>query len=94
MQRLLGLCFTIVLLTASSQAQNVISGKVVDAQTLEPLAAAHIIIKDTYKGTIANADGEFTLSVSEFPSTIVVRYLGYKTNEITIQEGHQDPLDF
>jgi hypothetical protein len=94
MQRLLGLCFTILLLTASSQAQNVISGKVVDAQTLEPLAAAHIIIKDTYKGTIANADGEFTLSVSEFPSTIVVRYLGYKTNEITIQEGHQDPLDF
>ncbi len=94
MQRLLGLLLTTVLLTTSLQAQNVITGKVVDAQTLEPLAAAHIIIKDTYTGTIANADGEFTLKVSEFPSTIVVRYLGYKTNEITIEADHQEPLDF
>lgn len=94
MLRLLGLTLTIVLLTTSANAQNIITGKVVDAQTLEPLAAAHIIIKDTYKGTIANADGEFTLKVTTFPSTIVVRYLGYKTNEITIDANHQGPLDF
>ncbi len=94
MQRLLGIALTIILLTNSASAQKIITGKIVDAQTLEPLAAAHIIIKDTYKGTIANADGEFTLRVETFPSTIVVRYLGYQTKEIELSADHEGPLDF
>ncbi|MBO6792936.1 MAG: carboxypeptidase-like regulatory domain-containing protein [Balneolaceae bacterium] len=94
MQRLLGLAFTLILLTNSASAQKIITGKIVDAQTLEPLAAAHIIIKDTYKGTIANADGEFTLRVDTFPSTIVVRYLGYQTKEIELSANHEGPIDF
>lgn len=90
----LGLTFFLCLITSSLFAQQLITGKVVDANTLEPLPAAHIIIKGTYKGTIANADGEFTLKVDSLPAVITARFLGYKTSEIEIKPGHNSPLDF
>ena len=60
------------------------TGKVVDANTLEPLPAAHIIIKGTYQGTIANADGEYTLRIDSLPAVITAKFLGYKTKEYEI----------
>lgn len=75
-------------------AQTLVKGKIVDSVTNEPLAAAHVIIKGTYKGTIANADGEFTLRVDSLPATIVVRFLGYQTQEQTVKPGHEGPVDF
>lgn len=71
MNRILGLFLLVILISPKVDAQQLITGKVVDAETLEPLAAAHIIIKGTYKGTIANADGEFTLRVDSLPATIM-----------------------
>ena len=94
MNRYLGLIIIFLFGISNVQAQHIITGKIVDANTLEPLAAAHIIIKGTYKGTIANADGEFTLKVDSLPATIVVRFLGFQTNEQEILPGHEGPLDF
>ena len=95
MRRLLGLLILLGIVTPSTLlAQVTIHGKIVDAKTIEPLAAAHVIIKGTYKGTIANADGEFTLRVDELPATIVVRFLGYQTQEKEISLGHEGPVDF
>ena len=53
MYRLIGLTFLFIICTSNLLAQSIIKGKVVDAYTLEPLPAAHIIIKGTYQGTIA-----------------------------------------
>lgn len=94
MNKFLGLLSAFILIANSLSAQQIITGKVVDAESLEPLAAAHIIIKGTYKGTIANADGEFTLRVDSLPATIVVRFLGFISNEQRIDESHEGPLDF
>lgn len=94
MNRLLGLSILLFLSITNIQAQQIITGKVVDAITLEPLPAAHIIIKGTYKGTIANADGEFTLRVDSLPAIITARFLGYQTSEQEIMPGHNEPLDF
>lgn len=78
---------------SSAWAQQKVSGKIVDAETGEPLPAAHIIIKDTYKGTISNQDGEFSLSVQEFPVTVVVRFLGFESQEKTVN-ANSGPIDF
>ncbi len=75
-------------------AQKQISGKVTDGKTGEGLAAAHVIIKGTYTGTIANEDGEFSLIVKQFPTTIVARFIGFETQEITIDEQFSGSLDF
>ncbi|MDR9418117.1 DUF5686 family protein [Gracilimonas sp.] len=74
-------------------AQNVVKGRIIDAETGETLPSAHVIIKDTYKGTISNQDGEFSLQVQEFPVTLVVRFIGFESQEKTITEN-SGPVEF
>lgn len=75
-------------------AQKLITGRVLDSANEQPLASAHVIIKDTYRGTITNADGEFQLKVDEFPAAIVVRFLGFETMEKKVDEQTRLPLIF
>lgn len=79
--------------SASISAQHKITGKIADAETGEPLPAAHIIIKDTYKGTISNQDGEFSIVVGELPVTLVARFIGFESQERVI-ETDAKPIDF
>jgi len=82
-----------ILGNSTSTAQNLLlKGSVVDASNGEPLPAANIIIKDTYTGTISNLDGQFELRVSDLPVTLVVRYIGYFSNEFRIDEISDEPL--
>lgn len=75
------------LFTSSVMAQKTISGTISDAQTGERLPSANILVKGTYKGTITSSDGKYTITLQELPATLVVRYIGYKTEEraITMQ---------
>lgn len=74
-------------------AQYRIEGRIVDAETGEPLPAAHIVIKDTYKGTISNQDGEFSLIVSELPVTLIARFIGFESQEVVVTHA-EEPVDF
>jgi hypothetical protein len=76
-----------------AKAQHQVVGKIVDAETGEPLPAAHVIIKDTYRGTISNQDGEFSIVVSEFPVTLIVRFLGFESQEQVVN-ANDVPIDF
>lgn len=80
------------MLAASSVAQaqtNVtLSGKVFDSDNNEPIAGANITIKNTVLGTISDGDGKFTLSSKEqLPLTLVISFLGYKTQEVTVSSA-------
>ena len=62
-------------------AQRQFTGKVVDADTNEPLIGATLYWKNTTAGATTTADGSFSIRrVSGF-DTIVVDYLGYETLE-------------
>ncbi len=72
---------------ASTVSQNVkIEGTIVDAQTGDALPAAHLIIKDTYTGTITNTDGAFEITAPSLPVILVARFIGYESVEVTIRE--------
>lgn len=60
-------------------AQISLHGTVTDAQTGEPLPSANIQIADTYRGTITNAEGRYTLTINRLPATVVVRFIGFET---------------
>ncbi|GAB5410206.1 MAG: DUF5686 and carboxypeptidase-like regulatory domain-containing protein [Balneolaceae bacterium] len=94
MRRIFLLSGFLFLLSSSTFAQKLISGRIIDANTKEPLPAAHVIIKGTYQGTIANADGEFSLQVDTFPATIVVRFLGFESLEKEVTASFEGTLDF
>lgn len=73
----------VLLLTVSlvgfAQKQT-IKGAVYDSSNI-PIIGASVLVKGTSNGTITNLDGEFTL-FSESDETLVVSYIGYKTQEI------------
>lgn len=75
-------------------AQSVVTGIVLAGDTSDPLGAATIQIDDTYVGTVANADGRFSLEVSEFPASITVRFVGYASETRTLTGPPSSELRF
>lgn len=73
-------------------AQYRVSGVVTDAATAEPLMAATVQIEGTYRGTITNTDGEFSLRADSFPVVIQVRYIGYESFRLTLDRLPDEPL--
>ena len=73
-----------VLTTLSTFGQT--TGKVVDAETNEPLPGTAIVVKGTYNGAISDFYGNFTITADE-GSEIVISYLGYETLVGTLKNG-------
>ncbi|WP_198175251.1 SusC/RagA family TonB-linked outer membrane protein [Spirosoma telluris] len=69
---------------AQSNRDILIRGKVVGAETNEGIPGANVLIKDTKQGTTTLADGSFTLNVPERPSVLLVSYIGYQMQEVTV----------
>lgn len=66
--------------TGLLSAQQSISGRVVDAQTNEPLIGVSIFFDGTTIGTVTDENGYFELSTSKtLTGTLVFDFLGYET---------------
>ena len=71
-----------------AMAQGVdITGVVLDAQTEDPLIGATVKVKDSMTGDATNLDGEFSLKNIKKDATLVVSYIGYKSQEVKLK-GH------
>lgn len=82
----LGLTLLGLLLTISLSAQRTVTGTVTD-ENEEPLIAASVLAKGTSSGAVTDLDGNFTLTVPEGVNTLIVSYLGYASQEVTIGSG-------
>lgn len=81
----------ILFFSFTATAQTVIKGKVADVQNGISLPGASITVKFTNHGVQTDLDGEFSLSVEQpLPVTLVVSFLGYKTQEIDVYEVGED----
>ncbi len=70
---------TILLLTFSTFAQTVISGKILDEKK-QPVPTANIFIEGTYDGTSSDEKGNFSFETTATGNqTIVVSFLSYET---------------
>ena len=76
------LIWVLALSTATAFAQEVASGKVVDAETNEPLPGAAVVAKGTTNGVVTGFNGEFQINASA-GTVLVVSYLGYGSQEVT-----------
>lgn len=66
-----------------AQGTKVITGKLLDAQTKEPLIGATVNIKGTTKATSVALDGSFKISVpADGSTTLVLSYIGYVAKEV------------
>lgn len=83
-------CICLILCGLSSQAQEVIKGKILDGLLDDVLIGANVTIKGTTVGTITEVDGTFELTTTEaFPVTLVISYLGYETQEVPVSSPDQ-----
>ncbi|MBK9058676.1 MAG: carboxypeptidase-like regulatory domain-containing protein [Flavobacteriales bacterium] len=74
--RSLVLCLAL-LGTLFASAQHVVTGRVLDAATREPLAFVPFVIEGTHIGTTSDIDGRFSLPVPQLPVTLRASYVGY-----------------
>ena len=71
-------------------AQSItVQGTVTDAQSGAPLPQANVRVADTYRGTITNTQGRYTLAIDSLPATMVVRYVGYETERVRITRSSE-----
>ncbi|SFS84978.1 TonB-linked outer membrane protein, SusC/RagA family [Mucilaginibacter polytrichastri] len=75
-----------LLLSATALAQNrQITGQVLDKEGNDPIVGATVLIKGTSQGGQTDVNGKFKLNVpSEGNTILIIRYVGYKTREITV----------
>jgi hypothetical protein len=80
-------------LSTAAGAEHIARGTIRDAQSGAPLPAATVQIVDTYRATIANAEGQYALRVSALPARVRVVCIGYHTMELAV-DTTQIQLDF
>ena len=70
-----------------TSAQVQISGKVLDAETNEPLLGVQVVVQGTSFGTISDPDGNYSVTVPEIDSTLEFRFVGYGAQEFVVSRG-------
>lgn len=91
MKRILFLFLLAVSISATAQSQGPITGTIKDAAG-EPIIGGEVIWKGTGTGALTFVDGTFELERVEGVDTLLITYLGYKSDTIDIRRATL-PLD-
>jgi len=75
-------CFCLI--AVLSYSQRTITGNITDGATNEPLIGANVLIEGSSVGTITDIDGNFSLSVPNDATALVVTYTGYASQTMSI----------
>jgi TonB-linked SusC/RagA family outer membrane protein len=67
-----------------AQEGKTVKGIITDSETKTPLLGVSIIEKGTKNGTSTDFDGNYTITLINSNSVLVVSYLGYETKEIPV----------
>ena len=68
----------------------VLKGKVLN-KNKEPMIGATVTVNRVRGGAVVDMDGNFSIHIDKvkFPYTLVVQYVGYKTERVTVSSYHQ-----
>ena len=82
------------ILPAMAYAQNVVTGRIVDSQTNEPLIGASVIVKgEKTEGVVTDVDGKFSIKTQrETPLKLKVEYIGYRPIDVEVYDA-EEPVD-
>ncbi|MCC5944616.1 MAG: carboxypeptidase-like regulatory domain-containing protein [Bernardetiaceae bacterium] len=89
MQKITLYLLTTLLFMSSLQAQDItLRGRVLDAETETALPFTHVRLEGSEMGTATDINGYFSLRLSPKHKTaqIVVSYIGYQTQKVSIAE--------
>jgi Family of unknown function (DUF5686)/CarboxypepD_reg-like domain len=77
------------------QAQEtIVQGKVIDANSGDPIPFVNIVYKGTGVGVTTDFDGNFLLKTGKPTDTLVASYIGYKSRAKAIKKGIRQTINF
>lgn len=74
--------------------RTIVQGRVIDAQTSEPLAFANVYFKGTHVGTVTDFEGHYSLETDHPGDSLAVSVLGYREERKVIEKGRVQVLNF
>ncbi len=76
----------LLLSSLNLQAQSsTVTGTIVSATDQLPLIGATVIVKGTSHGVVSDIDGKFNIEVTSTDVTLLIKYVGFKDQEIALQ---------
>ncbi len=69
-------------------AQNEVNGVITD-QDNEPLPGVNVVVKGTSNGTTSDFDGNYTISITDFPAVLIFSSIGFNTKEVNVSSAGQ-----
>lgn len=88
------LLFAFLLLPFFGLAQTVVSGKVLDANSGDPIPFANVIFKGTSIGVTTDFDGNYMLKTSAPTDSLQASYIGYRAKTKVIKKGVTQVINF
>lgn len=76
--------FAINYVAFAQESGRLVKGRLLDAQTKDPLIGATITVKGTTKAVAVALDGTFKINVPEGSKTLLCSYIGYVPKEVQI----------
>lgn len=78
-----GFSLLLFLVPLLAMSQGTVTGNVTDDGNL-PLPGVTIVVEGTTNGTSTDFDGNYSISVGEFPATLQFSYIGFATRELQV----------
>lgn len=78
--------FALFFSTTAGLAQRILTGKVLDSNTKEPLIGANVTEYKNSNGTTTDLEGNFSLQISANTVQLEISYVGYMTQLVTIDD--------
>jgi TonB-dependent starch-binding outer membrane protein SusC len=79
-----------LIVAQSAMAQDRITGRVIDAENKQPIAAAQVQLTGTTIGVVTGDSGKFSLRLPSGVTSMTVRRIGYRQTTITLVAGTGD----
>ncbi len=70
---------------------RVVTGKVTEADTGDPIPGANVVVKGTSSGSVTDIDGNYSVNISEDGAVLVFSFVGFVLEEVVV--GNQSVIN-
>lgn len=88
------ICLFILISTVAVSQSTVVSGRVIDAATGDPIPFANVIFKGHSTGSTTNFEGFYEMKIGLPVDSVLCSYIGYKPKTKAIDAGQSQVIDF
>jgi hypothetical protein len=74
--------------------QTIVQGKVIDANSGDPIPFANVVFKGTTTGATTDFDGNYSIKTLGMVDSVVASYIGYKAKGKAIKRGATQTINF